>query len=264
MTDKVALVTGASRAPGLGVAVARALAERNHHAIVTARDGARAEEQAALLRSEGLSAEGLRVDLADTGDFARVADHVKSAHGHLDVLVNNASCLPDMDTASPLDADIARVRTALDVNVVGVWALVQALSPLLRAAPAARVVNITSGAFRQVAAGADLPRPAGAPAYSFSKYGMNVLTGMLASAFRGTNVLVNAVDPGQVATQTVLGDDDGDRPPAESAAWVAWAATLPVGGPTGGVFDDGERVAWDVKPQLQHAQQNRHRVKPQP
>lgn len=243
MNVKVALVTGASRSAGLGVAVARALAENGHHAIVTARDGGQAEEQAALLRSEGLSAEGLRLDLADTGDFARVADHVKTEHGHLDVLVNNASCLPDMDTPSPLDADIACVRTALDVNVVGVWALVQALNPLLQAAPAARVVNITSGAFHQIAAGADLPQPVGAPAYSFAKYGMNVLTGMLATAFRGTNVLVNAVDPGQVATGTVLGDDDDDRPPAESAAWILWAATLPDGGPTGGVFYDGERIA---------------------
>lgn len=243
MTDKVALVTGAGRAPGLGVAVARALAEKGHHAIVTARTGDQAEEQAALLRSEGLSATGLRLDLAGTGDFARVADHVKREHGHLDVLVNNASCLPDMTTASPLDADIDYVRTALDVNVVGVWALVQALQPLLTAAPAARVVNITSGAFQQIAAGAHLPQPVGAPAYSFSKYSMNVLTGMLANAFRGTSVLVNAVDPGQVATGTVLGDDEDDRSPAESAAWILWAATLPADGPTGAVFEDGEQIA---------------------
>jgi NAD(P)-dependent dehydrogenase (short-subunit alcohol dehydrogenase family) len=142
-----------------------------------------------------------------------------------------------------LDADIAYVRTALDVNVVGVWALVQAVAPLLRAAPAARVVNISSGAYKQIAAGADLPRQVGAPAYSFSKHTLNVLTASLATAFRGTNVLVNAVDPGRVATHPELGVDDEDRPASESAAWILWAATLPADGPTGGVFHDGERVA---------------------
>lgn len=243
MTDKVALVTGASRAIGLGVAVARTLAEKGHHAIVTARDGAQAGEQAAMLRSEGFSAEGLRLDLADTDDFARIAGHINAEHGHLDVLVNNASCMPDIDTRSMLDADIGYVRTALDVNVVGVWALVQAMSPLLQTAPAARVVNVTSGAFEQIAAGADLPRQVGAPAYSFSKHTLNVLTRTLASSFRGTRVVVNAVDPGRVATHPELGVDEEDRPASESAAWVVWAATLPADGPTGGVFSDGKRIA---------------------
>lgn len=243
MAEKVALVTGASRALGLGVAVARGLGEQGYHVIVTARDGDRAEENAARLRSEGHSAEGLRLDLAGTGGFDRIADHVGKTHGRLDVLVNNASPMPDMDVASPLEADIGAVRTALEVNVVGVWALVQVLSPLLRAAPAARVVNLSSGAFQQVAAGAGLPQPVGAPAYSFSKYALNALTGTLASAFGGTNVLVNAVDPGRADTHPELGTDPEDRPASESAKWIVWAATLPEGGPTGGVFEDGERVA---------------------
>ncbi|MFF2119575.1 SDR family NAD(P)-dependent oxidoreductase [Kitasatospora sp. NPDC058184] len=243
MTDRTALITGAGRSAGLGIAVARALAAQGHHVIVTARDGGQAEEQAAVLRSEGLSAEGLRLDLADTDDFARVAAHVRDGHGRLDVLVNNASCMPDFDTPSMLDADIDYVRTALDVNVVGVWALVQALSPLLRAAPAARVVNVSSGAYQQIAAGADYPRQVGAPAYSFSKYALNALTASLAATFRDTDVLVNAVDPGRVDTHPELGVDEEDRPASESAVWVAWAATLPADGPTGGVFFDGERLA---------------------
>ncbi|MFI2608405.1 SDR family NAD(P)-dependent oxidoreductase [Kitasatospora sp. NPDC018619] len=243
MTDRTALVTGAGRSLGLGIATARALAEEGHHVIVTARHGGQAEEQAAALRAEGHSAEGLRLDLADTDDFARIADHVRREHGRLDVLVNNASCMPDFDTPSMLDADIAYVRTALDVNLVGVWALVQAMAPLLRAAPAARVVNISSGAYRQIAAGADLPRQVGAPAYSFSKYALNALTASLAATFRGTNVLVNAVDPGRVATHPELGPDEEDRPASESAVWIVRAATLPADGPSGGVFHDGERVA---------------------
>jgi NAD(P)-dependent dehydrogenase (short-subunit alcohol dehydrogenase family) len=81
------------------------------------------------------------------------------------------------------------------------------------------------------------------PAYSFAKHTLNVLTVVLASAFRGTGVLVNAVDPGRVATHPEFGVDDDDRPASESAVWVAWAATLPADGPTGGVFLDGKRLA---------------------
>lgn len=242
-TIKVALITGASRPLGLGVAVARALGEQGFQVIVTARNRAQAEAQAALLRGEGHCAEGLRLDLTDTDDFVRIADHVRNGYGHLDVLVNNASCMPDGGTRSALEVDPAHARAALDVNVIGPWALVKALRPLLEAAPAARVVNVSSEAYRQIEAGADFPDQVRAPAHAFAKHALNVLTATLASAFRGTGVLVNAVDPGAMATHPERGDDDEDRPAAESAAWVAWAATLPARGPTGGVFLDGQRLA---------------------
>jgi NAD(P)-dependent dehydrogenase (short-subunit alcohol dehydrogenase family) len=240
---KIALVTGCSRSIGLGVATARLLAERGYHVIVTARNGVQAEEQAAMLRSEGHSAEGLRLDLADTNDFVCIAEHIRTEHSHLDVLVNNASTMPDRDSRSALDVDIADVRNALDVDVVGAWALVKAMRPLLEAAPAARVVNISSAAYKQIEAGADSPQQVRSPAHSFAKHTLNVLTATLASAFRGTGVLVNAIDPGRVATHPEFGVDDDDRPASESAMWVVWAATLPSGGPTGGVFLDGERIA---------------------
>ena len=240
---KVALVTGASRPIGLGFAVARSLAGQGYHVIVTARNGAQAEQLAATLRSENHSAEGLRLDLTDTDEFARISEHVRTEHGHLDVLVNNASTMPDRDSRSALDVDIADVRNALDVDVVGAWALVKAMRPLLEAAAAARVVNISSAAYQQIEAGADFPQQVRSPAHSFAKYTLNALTATLASAFRGTGILVNAVDPGRVASHPEFGVDDDDRPASESAKWVAWAATLPADGPTGGVFLDGVRVA---------------------
>jgi NAD(P)-dependent dehydrogenase (short-subunit alcohol dehydrogenase family) len=244
MTNKIALVTGASRSVGLGIAVAHTLAERGYHVIVAARNGAQAEEQAATLRSKGLRAEGLRLDLTNTDDFARIAEHIRTEHGHLDVLINNASTMPDRDSHSVLDVNIADVRNALDVDVVGVWALIKAMRPLLEAAPAARVVNISSIAYKQIEAGVDFPQQVmRSPAYSFAKYTLNILTATLASAFRDTGVLVNAVDPGRVATHPEFGVDDEDRPASESAAWVVWAATLPIDGPTGGIFLDGKRLA---------------------
>ena len=81
---KVALITGAGRPTGLGVATARALAQQGFHVIVTARRAEQAETQAAALRGEGLSAEGFALDLSDTDAFAGVAERIRAAHGHLD------------------------------------------------------------------------------------------------------------------------------------------------------------------------------------
>lgn len=242
MSQKVALVTGAGRSAGLGIATARALAEQGFHVIVTARTEAQAEKQASALRAEGHSAEGPGLDLADTGGFARVAERVQASHGHLDVLVNNASVVPDMNTGSALDAPADDIQAAFDIDVVGPWALTVALRQVLEAAPAARIVNISSGAYQQLTALADEPGDVGAPAYSFAKHTLNYLTVMLAAAFRDTKVLVNTVDPGRADTHPELGTDDEDVPPSVAAGWIIQAAVFPEGGPSGAIFLDGNRV----------------------
>jgi len=242
MSSKVALVTGAGRVTGLGMATARALAQKGYHVIVTSRSDAQSEEQAKTLRDEGFSAEGYRLDLGDPAEFARVAERIRAEHGHLDVLINNASVFPDMNTGTALDVSIEHVQAAFDVDVIGPWLLTVALRAVLEAAPAARVVNLSSGAYQQISHLGQHPGDVGAPAYSFAKHTLNSLTLMLAAAFRDTKVLVNAVDPGRADTHPELGTDDEDVPPAEAAKWIAWAATLPDGSPSGAVFANGERV----------------------
>lgn len=122
--------------------------------------------------------------------------------------------------------------------MIGPWALVQAVLPLLIAAPAARIVNVSSISALQLATGLDLGASLRAPAYSMAKHMLNALTVGLARAFAGTPILVNAVDPGETATHPERGDDDTDRPASESARGVVWAATLGADGPSGGLFRD--------------------------
>lgn len=140
------------------------------------------------------------------------ADYAAQTFGHLDVLINNASGTVDFAALSALDADPAAVQSALDIDVLGPWQLTQLVLTLLKAAPA----------------------------HSFAKYALNTLTGVLATALRDTPILVNAVDPGETATHPERGDEDTARPALESARGVVWAATLPPGGPTGGLFRDGQ------------------------
>lgn len=236
-----ALITGASRPLGLGFAVARQLAERNYNVVLAARDLAQADRLAAELCEVGLQASALRLDLADRSSIREAADRLAGMIGHLDVLVNNASAMPDFQTRSALDVDIDALHSLFEVNLFGCWALTQALLPLLRRAPAARIVNVTSAAAEQV--GKREAGPMFSPAYSLAKHSLNALTIVLAAALADTPILVNAVDPGSVASHPERGDDANDRSPAEAAKGVVWAATLAPDGPTGGVFHDGEPVA---------------------
>lgn len=238
MTVKTALITGTSREAGLGFAVARRLAELGHHVVLTARDASRAEPLAERLRQDGHTATALHLDLTDQTGMSQAADHLTRTFGHLDVLINNASDMPDFRTLSALDADMDAVRSAMEIDVIGPWALVQFMTPLLTAAPAARIVNVSSLSALQITTGVDLGASLCAPAHSMAKYMLNALTTVLARAFEGTPILVNAVDPGDTATHPERGDDEKDRPATESARGIVWAATLPANGPTGALLHD--------------------------
>jgi NAD(P)-dependent dehydrogenase (short-subunit alcohol dehydrogenase family) len=240
MTIKTALITGTSRPVGLGFAVARQLAELDYHIILTARDVSRAEPLAGQLRPYGHAATALRLDLTDQASMDEAAGYLTRTFGHLDALINNASDVPDFKTLSALDADMDAVRSAMETDVIGPWALTQSMLPLLTAAPAARIVNLSSLSALQIATGLDLGASLRAPAHSIAKHMLNALTTVLAHALEDTPILVNAVDPGDTATHPERGDDDSDRPAAESAHGVVWAATLGADGPTGGLIRDGQ------------------------
>ena len=228
--NKIALVTGASA--GIGEATARALIDAGYTVFAAARR---------LDRMSGLAALGatlLKLDVTDDASMVAAVEAIKTSAGRLDVLVNNAGygsygALEDV----PLD----EARRQFEVNVFGCWGLIQALLPLLLAAPAARIVNVSSAAAQQIGK-LDTARVF-SPAHSLAKFTLNALTTTLAAALAETPILINAVDPGRVATHPERGDDADDRSPAEAAKGVIWAATLDRGGPTGGLFVDGKPVS---------------------
>jgi NAD(P)-dependent dehydrogenase (short-subunit alcohol dehydrogenase family) len=216
-----ALVTGANR--GIGLEVARQLAERGFSVLAGARDPSRVPPL-------GGDVHAVRLDVTDQGTVGALRREV----GELDVLVNNAAIHYDT-WQSVLTADLDVVREALETNTLGAWRTAMAFAPLLRASPHGRLVNVSSGA------GALTGMRDRAPAYSLSKAALNALTLMLADALRRDAVLVNAVCPGWVATDM---GGPGGRSVSDGAAGIVWAVTLPDDGPTGGFFRDGRPIDW--------------------
>jgi NAD(P)-dependent dehydrogenase (short-subunit alcohol dehydrogenase family) len=195
--------------------------------LLGARDAAKGARAA---RQLGGDISPVQLDVADPDS---VRDAVAGLD-RLDVLVNNAAILYDTWQRG-VDADLDQVRDALDTNLLGAWRVTQAVLPLLRASPAGRIVNVSSGA------GALTDMGGGTPAYRTSKAALNALTRILAAELRSDAILVNAVCPGWVATDM---GGAGGRPVADGAAGIVWAATLPDDGPTSGFFRDGRAIDW--------------------
>lgn len=221
----VALVTGGAR--GLGVEICRQLAGAGFTVWCSARNEADARAVAGDLEGDVRPAQ---LDVTDAASVDALAARLE----RLDILVNNAAIDYDTDERA-LDADLDRVRTDLETNLLGAWRVAQAFAPLLRASDHGRLVNVSSeaGAITEMDS-------SGAPAYSLSKLALNGLTRVLAVELRGDGVLVNAVCPGWTATDM----GGGGRPVPEGARSVVWACLLGDDGPTGGFFRDGRELPW--------------------
>lgn len=239
--EKIALITGANK--GIGFAVARRLGERGITVLVGARDEVLGKQAADALSADGITALPVRLDVRDEASVAEAARLVERRFGHLDILVNNAGTAGSFTgTADQAGAD--DLREVYETNVFGVATVTRALLPLLRRAPAGRIVNVSSHV-GSLALNTDPGSPLAhldMIAYQTSKTALNALTVAYAKALRATPVKVNAALPGVVATD--INHHRGPRTPAQGAAIVVRLALLDQDGPSGlSVADEGP-VPW--------------------
>lgn len=138
---KVAVVTGANG--GLGLETAKALASHGAHLVMGARRPDKAAAAAEDIRGEtpGVTLEIVALDLSSLASIRAAAEQIARTHGTIDILVNNAGlmAMPERRTADGFEMQFG-------VNHLGHWALTGQLMPALLAAPAARVVSVTSTA----------------------------------------------------------------------------------------------------------------------
>ncbi len=231
MTDnRVALVSGGNR--GIGLEICRQLAGKGYTVVLGSRDEEQGREAAGKLDGD---VHARQLDVTDGDSVNRLVESIGEEFGSLDVLVNNAGIMND-DGQGGVDADLDRVRGALEANLFGAWRLCEAAVPLMRRGGYGRIVNVSSGL------GALEDMGGGQPGYRLSKAGLNVLTRILSSELRGAGILVNSVCPGWV--QTDMGGTNASRTVEEGADTPVWAATLQDSGPTGGFFRDRRPIAW--------------------
>lgn len=238
--EHVALVTGAAQ--GIGLEVCRQLAARGGTVVLTARTRERATAAAASIGGTPGRILPMAADVTSDESLAALASGVEREVGRLDALVNNAAMVADWtETASLANLDTA--RAVFDTNVFGAWRATQALLPLLRRSPAARIVNVASGAGSHGDAQFGLATGPGVASYGISKAALVALTTKLAVELRDAGILVNAVCPALTATAPGM-EAIGARPVAEGARGIVWAATLPDDGPTGRFVRDEADVPW--------------------
>ena len=233
MTTKIALITGANK--GIGFETARQLGAREMTVLIGARDEGRGREAERALRDGGADARFVPLDVTDGKSVERAAKWIDAEYGRLDVLVNNAgtaSVSRRRATASQTSLD--DMRAVYEINVFGVVAVTNAMLPLLRKAPAARIVNVSSEV-GSIAAQSDPSHPLGQmPAsvqYPSSKAALNMITVMYAKELRDTPIKVNAANPG--FTDTDFNNHRGFRTAASGAEPSVYLATLPDDGPSG-------------------------------
>lgn len=189
LEDKLALITGASR--GIGRAVALALAAEGAHVILVARTVGGLEEVDDEIQKAGGSATLVPLDLTDFDAIDRLGGTIFERWGKLDILVGNAGILGPLTPTGHISPD--EWDKVFAVNVTTNYRLIRSLDPLLQRAAAGRAVFVTSGAAQKC-------RPFWG-AYSVSKAALEALVKTWAHEVEKTELRINMVSPGPIATK---------------------------------------------------------------
>lgn len=241
MTRQLTLITGADR--GMGFELALELGHLGQHILVAARNADKGNAAVTQLRAQGIEADLLELDVTDEKSIHRAATTVTQQFGHLDVLINNAGiALDNYEKPSTLPIDI--IRKDFDVNFFGLVMVTQAFIPLLRQAPFAKILNISStvGSLTLASDPTTSIYQHSAMGYQASKTAVNMFTVDLANELKTTNVTVNAINPGWV--ETTFAGGGGNKTVQEGVARTVALASSPDNTINGTFSDVNGSVPW--------------------
>jgi len=188
LKERVAIVTGGNG--GIGLGMARGLARAGAHVVVAARNAEKSAHAVREIERAGGEASAVSVDVADEASVTRLVEAVRTRHGRLDVLINNAG----INIRKPLhELTLAEWRQVIDTNLTSAYLCCHAAYPLFKTAGRGKIINI--GSMMSIF-GASF-----APAYAASKGGIVQLTKATAVAWARDNIQVNAVLPGWIDTE---------------------------------------------------------------
>jgi NAD(P)-dependent dehydrogenase (short-subunit alcohol dehydrogenase family) len=196
LTDRTAVVTGATR--GLGRAVARALAEAGANVVIGGRDAQAGAEVEAELAGLGRRSVTVLADITRRDGVERIRDDALAEFGAIDILVNNAgSCIH----RPALEVTDEQWREVMDINLDAVWMCSQVFGKHMVDRGSGSIINIGS------MSGQIVNRPQWQPGYNASKAAVHHLTRSLAAEWAPAGVRVNALAPGYIKTDMSPVDD---------------------------------------------------------
>jgi NAD(P)-dependent dehydrogenase (short-subunit alcohol dehydrogenase family) len=242
-TGKVALITGANR--GIGFETAKQLGETGVTVLVAARSLKTAGETAEKLKSQGIDAQPIQLDVTNPADRVAAAKFIAEKFGKLDILINNAGVGSStgfaLVVADVTDEEIQRIFAT---NFFAVVSLTRELLPLIRKSEAGRIVNLSS-----ILGSLTLHATPGSPIYGFkslaydaSKSALNQYTIHLAFELKDTPIKVNSAHPGWVKTE--MGTDAAPMEIPDGAKTSVALALLGPEGPTGQFIHMGQELPW--------------------
>jgi len=245
-TKKVAFITGANR--GIGFETARQLGKKGIKIILGSRDKAKGDAAAQKLKEEKIDVISFPFDINQLSDHQKIYNYIEKNLGKLDILINNAAVSLDSanvefsNHTSTTSQEV--LRKTFDTNFFNPIALTQKLLPLIRKAPAGRIVNLSS-VLGSLTLHSDPQSPiyeVKVLAYNSSKTAMNAFTIHLAHELKDTPIKVNSAHPGWVKTD--MGGSDAPLEIPDGAKTSVQLALLPSDGPTGGYYHLGEKLPW--------------------
>lgn len=225
LANRVALVTGG--VTGFGFAAAQALVSAGADIVICARRAGKLAAAVARI-TQPLPRRDVFATVADLTvpeTIEQLAETVLERYGRLDVLVNNAAVLPRV--APWEEQTLGDIDTVLATNLRGPILVTLAFLRTFKQQGYGRIINVVSGLAWKVV-------PGFGP-YSAAKAGLVSFTRTLAAELAGWDILVNAIDPGIAKTELNPSAPNHERP-EKIMAGVLRLATLPTGGPTGGIF----------------------------
>lgn len=193
LKDKVAIITGAASARGIGRATAEIFARQGARVVILDLDESAARDAAAALGEDHL---GLAANVADQGQVQRAVAAVLEHYGHIDVLINNAGITQPLKILDIGHSDYDKV---LDVSLRGTLLMSQAVIPSMRARKSGSIVCMSSVSAQR---GGGI---FGGPHYSAAKAGVLGLARAMARELGPDNVRVNSIAPGLIQTDITGG-----------------------------------------------------------
>ena len=183
LKDKTALVTGASK--GIGAGIAKELAASGAAIAVNyATDRQAAEAVVRTITAAGGRAAAIQGDVSEAGDVARLFEQMKAAFGTLDVLVNNAGVYQPTPLVELTDEEFHR---EINTNLLG---------PLLTIRESLKHFDPDGGSIINIGSAVSRMHPPGFSVYTASKAGLDAVTGVLAKELAPRKIRVNSVNPG--------------------------------------------------------------------